>query len=83
MNEMLSLTPAGMGILRLAIIIPELRLADPTFNSQVMASALASAAEASEPAIDPALERLRRVDPDQLAPREALDVLYELKALLQ
>ena len=44
MNEMLSLTPAGMGILRLAIIIPELRLADPTFNSQVMASALASAA---------------------------------------
>ncbi len=49
----------------------------------LFASALASAAEASEPAIDPALERLRSVDPDQLAPREALDVLYELKALLQ
>jgi DNA mismatch repair protein MutS len=49
----------------------------------LFASALASAAEASEPAIDPALERLRSVDPDQLTPREALDALYELKALLQ
>jgi DNA mismatch repair protein MutS len=49
----------------------------------LFASALANAADASEPAIDPALERLRRVDPDQLTPREALDALYELKALLQ
>jgi DNA mismatch repair protein MutS len=49
----------------------------------LFASALANAADASEPAIDPALERLRSVDPDQLTPREALDALYELKALLQ
>jgi DNA mismatch repair protein MutS len=49
----------------------------------LFASALANAADASEPAIEPALERLRSVDPDQLTPREALDALYELKALLQ
>ena len=49
----------------------------------LFASALASAAEAGEPAIDPALEHLRSVDPDQLTPRQALDVLYALKARLQ
>jgi DNA mismatch repair protein MutS len=31
---------------------------------------------------DPALERLRAVDPDTLTPREALDELYRLRALL-
>ena len=40
-------------------------------------------AEASETAPPPAIERLRSIDPDRLTPREALDVLYELKSLLQ
>ena len=30
-----------------------------------------------------ALERLKQVDPDMLAPREALDILYELRDVLQ
>ena len=30
-----------------------------------------------------ALERLKKVDPDMLAPREALDILYELRDVLQ
>ena len=30
-----------------------------------------------------ALDRLKQVDPDMLAPREALDILYELRDLLQ
>jgi DNA mismatch repair protein MutS len=30
----------------------------------------------------PALERLREIDPDELRPREALDLLYELRGLL-
>jgi DNA mismatch repair protein MutS len=30
-----------------------------------------------------ALERLKQVDPDMLAPREALDILYELRDILQ
>jgi DNA mismatch repair protein MutS len=29
----------------------------------------------------PALERLEEIEPDQLSPRQALDILYELKAL--
>jgi len=37
---------------------------------------------APEPA-DPALELIRQVDPDQLSPREALDLLYRLKKLAQ
>ncbi len=35
-----------------------------------------------EPA-DPALELIRELDPDQLSPREALDLLYRLKRLAQ
>ena len=31
----------------------------------------------------PALDRLRDIDPDDLKPREALDLLYELRALAQ
>ena len=49
----------------------------------LFATALANAAEANEQVSEPALERLRSVDPDRLTPREALDALYELKALLQ
>ncbi|WP_313953821.1 DNA mismatch repair protein MutS [Accumulibacter sp.] len=48
----------------------------------LFASALSTAAEASEPDTHPAIERLLAVDPDQLTPREALDALYELKSLL-
>ncbi|MCP5248422.1 MAG: DNA mismatch repair protein MutS [Candidatus Accumulibacter sp.] len=48
----------------------------------LFATALANAAEASEPASHPAVDRLQRVDPDQLTPREALATLYELRSLL-
>ncbi|MCM8611773.1 DNA mismatch repair protein MutS [Accumulibacter sp.] len=48
----------------------------------LFASALSTAAEASEPATQPAIERLQAIDPDRLTPREALDALYELRALL-
>jgi DNA mismatch repair protein MutS len=36
-----------------------------------------------DPAKYPILERLRDVDPDRLSPREALDILYELKRELE
>ncbi|MBL8393069.1 MAG: DNA mismatch repair protein MutS [Candidatus Accumulibacter sp.] len=48
----------------------------------LFASALSTAAEAREPATHPAIERLHAIDPDRLTPREALDALYELRALL-
>jgi DNA mismatch repair protein MutS len=48
----------------------------------LFASALSTAAEASEPATQPAIERLQAIDPDRLTPREALAALYELRALL-
>ena len=36
----------------------------------------------AEPANNPALERLLEIDPDALTPRQALDLLYELRDLL-
>jgi len=48
----------------------------------LFATALADAAEARAAPIHPAVERLHALDPDRLTPREALDALYELKALL-
>jgi DNA mismatch repair protein MutS len=38
---------------------------------------------ADEPPPHPALERLKALDPDALSPREALSLLYQLKALAQ
>ncbi len=48
----------------------------------LFATALSDAAESREALPPPALERLQGIDPDQLTPREALDALYALKALL-
>ena len=45
-----------------------------------LAAAVASEEAPEEPG-HPALERLGAIDPDSLSPREALDLLYELKAL--
>jgi DNA mismatch repair protein MutS len=42
---------------------------------------LFSAPAAPAPGIDPALEALAALDPDQLTPKEALDALYRLKQL--
>ncbi len=42
---------------------------------------LFSAARAPVPEPDPALKRLRAINPDELTPREALDLLYQLKAI--
>jgi DNA mismatch repair protein MutS len=36
----------------------------------------------AQPEVHPALDALRAIDPDLLAPREALDAIYRLKALL-
>jgi DNA mismatch repair protein MutS len=35
-----------------------------------------------EPAVNPALERLAEIDPDELSPKEALEALYALRRLL-
>jgi DNA mismatch repair protein MutS len=43
----------------------------------------AEAAAAGSPPTHPALTRLADIDPDELRPREALDLLYELRALAQ
>jgi DNA mismatch repair protein MutS len=47
----------------------------------LFAPPVAAAPEAA-PNIDPALEKLRALDPDTLTPRQALDALYALKQLL-
>jgi DNA mismatch repair protein MutS len=41
----------------------------------------AAAPPAPEPEPTPVLDRLNAIDPDSLSPREALDILYELKRL--
>jgi len=43
----------------------------------------ASLPPAPEPEPTPVLDRLNAIDPDSLSPREALDLLYELKKLTQ
>ena len=37
--------------------------------------------EEPEPALDPLREELQKVNPDELSPREALELLYRLKRL--
>jgi DNA mismatch repair protein MutS len=54
--------------------------ADP--QPQLGLFAVQHAAAASRPE-DPALEQLRALDPDHLTPREALEALYRLRALLE
>jgi len=44
-------------------------------------AAPSSTPEAPPPDSSPLIERLRGIDPDALAPREALDLIYELKRL--
>jgi len=54
-------------------------------NQQIAASPqgdLFAPAPAPEPAANPAMERLLEVDPDELTPKEALAVLYELRGLV-
>ena len=45
--------------------------------------ATAFAAEPADPGEHPAVERLGLIDPNELTPKQALDALYELKALLR
>ncbi len=42
-----------------------------------------AAPEASEPVPHPALEALMDVDPDDLSPKQALEILYKLKTMLE
>ena len=54
-------------------------------NQQITPSAqgdLFATALPPEPAPSPALEKLLEVDPDELAPKQALELLYELRKLL-
>jgi DNA mismatch repair protein MutS len=44
---------------------------------------LFAAVKAAEPPADPLAEALGAIEPDSLTPREALDALYRLKALVQ
>jgi DNA mismatch repair protein MutS len=44
---------------------------------------LFAAAAAAEPKADPLAQALAEVDPDTLTPREALEAVYRLKAILQ
>ena len=54
------------------------------FSMQPAADTLECAEAPAQPAAPhPALEKLRDIDPDDLKPREALDLLYELRALAQ
>ncbi len=54
-------------------------------NQQVAVSGqgdlFAALPTAPEPDVPPALDRLTEIDPDALTPRQALDILYELKRL--
>jgi DNA mismatch repair protein MutS len=50
--------------------------------SQAGQGDLFAAPPASEPGVTPLEERLAEVSPDSLSPREALDILYELKTLM-
>jgi len=66
----------------LAHATPQLDLfAAPLSRDEVDEPAYAQADEIAAVA-HPALERLRDIDPDELRPREALDLLYELRGLL-
>ena len=65
----------GHGVIDAGRLAADLPLFDR--NLQV-----APASETSAPAEDVLRDRLREVNPDMLAPREALELLYELRELL-
>ncbi|MDO9225879.1 MAG: DNA mismatch repair protein MutS [Pseudomonadota bacterium] len=54
-------------------------------NQQIAPSSqgdlFAQMAPAPEPPVNPALERLEAIDPDELSPKQALEALYELRGL--
>ena len=49
----------------------------------LFAAAFATPPEQPEPETHPAIERLNAIDPNELSAKQALDALYELKALLR
>ncbi len=54
------------------------------FSMQPAADGFECADDAPQPAAPhPALEKLRGIDPDDLKPRDALDLLYELRAIVR
>jgi DNA mismatch repair protein MutS len=68
--EILEKGEQGGALARLADDLPLFRAARP------------QAAPATDPQSSPLEEALRDIRPDELTPREALDLLYRLKALL-
>ena len=67
----------------LAHATPQLDLfAAPNSRDEVDEPVRADEVAATAAVVHPALERLRDIDPDELRPREALELLYELRGLL-
>jgi DNA mismatch repair protein MutS len=64
-------------------ILAELESQSQHTQQQIDLFAPAPASAAGEPALHPALQMLAELDPDALSPREALDALYRLRALLE
>jgi DNA mismatch repair protein MutS len=62
----------GHGVIDAARLAAELPLFEQDFST----------APAPPPASDPLRDRLQTVNPDMLAPREALELIYELRDLL-
>jgi DNA mismatch repair protein MutS len=56
-------------------------IGQPSPQFDLFAPPAAESLEASEPEPHPALDKLRSLDPNDLRPREALDLLYELHEL--
>jgi len=88
-NQSYGLQVAALaGVPRKVIGLARRRLAELEQAAQQHAQADASqlslfqqASPAATSAADPVGERLAQLDPDQMTPREALDALYELRAL--
>jgi DNA mismatch repair protein MutS len=64
-------------------ILAELESQSQHTQQQIDLFAPAPASAAREPALHPALQMLAELDPDAMSPREALDALYRLRALLE
>lgn len=68
---------------RARIVLGELEASDRTSPSKKMIDDLPlfSSARNAEPKTDPLGDALRKIDPDALTPKEALEALYQLKGL--
>ncbi|MEO1532082.1 MAG: DNA mismatch repair protein MutS, partial [Pseudomonadota bacterium] len=61
--------------------VPDLLDGLPLFQQAAAEAAATPAPPAAGPVLNPVAERLAAIEPDLLSPREALDLIYELKGL--